>query len=273
MFAFNLPHPFFKIKYILFSVVLVVCLHILQDFIHAYHHQYHFYFSESLLFKASWLLFIAFIPLFLKLLHFLENRLFFIILSIFLISVAHTFSFAFAVFAGSWLFFDHTYGLQIIFKETFTEHFYLYLLIYTSITIIYKYFYHKNKIEDITQNFSISTPLPTYLDTLSVSLGRKNIVIKTQDILCICASSPYVSIHTLDNQYLYNSSLKDIHATLNPDTFLRIHKSTILNVEKVLSYQSRLNGDYDITLQNHEVLRMSRNYAEPFKKYFSKSSS
>ncbi|KOY87892.1 hypothetical protein AD998_18685 [bacterium 336/3] len=190
-----------------------------------------------------------------------------------MISVAHIFSFAFAVFANSWLFFDHTYGLQVIFKETFTEHFYLYLIIYTFFTVVYKYLKQKNSKENRTQNLNTLPSSPTYLDTLSVSLGRKNVVIKTQDILCICASSPYVNIQTSDNQYLYNSSLKEIHSKLNPDTFLRIHKSTILNVKKILSYQSRLNGDYDITLQNHEVLRMSRNYAEPFKKYFSKSSS
>ncbi|MCU0439092.1 MAG: LytTR family transcriptional regulator [Raineya sp.] len=273
MFVLSSDRKFLNIKFITIFVILIVCLHILQDFIHAHHYQYRFYFSESLLFKASWFLFIPFILLFLKVLQVLENRIFYIILSIFLISVTHIFSFAFSVFAGSWLFFDHTYGLAVIFKDTFTEHFYLYLIIYTSITIIYKYLEQKNSKENRVQDFNTLPNLPTYLDTLSVSLGRKNVVIKTQDILCICASSPYVSIQTSDNQYLYNSSLKDIHSKLNPDAFLRIHKSTILNVEKVLSYQSRLNGDYDITLQNHEVLRMSRNYAEPFKKHFSKSSS
>ncbi|RYF37203.1 MAG: LytTR family transcriptional regulator, partial [Cytophagaceae bacterium] len=46
------------------------------------------------------------------------------------------------------------------------------------------------------------------------------------------------------------------------------HKSCIVNITKVRSYQSRLNGDYDLLLSNEVVLRVSRNYASGFKTAF-----
>jgi len=259
-----------------FLIGLIACivgLHILQDLIHAYYHHYNFYLSESLLFKASWILFIPSIYLFIRFLQNKKAKTIHLALAILLFSMVHIFSFALVVYAISGLFFYHTYNLSFIFKDTFAENFYLYVLIYTSIALLYKNLpIQKRKEKKLTSNIQVPLIPSTYQQNIAIPTGKKHVVVPVDEIYCICASSPYISIQTAHQQYLYSSSLKEIHTKLNPDSFIRIHKSTILNTQKVLSYQSRLNGDYDITLENQVVLRMSRNYAKSFKKYFSKSS-
>lgn len=55
---------------------------------------------------------------------------------------------------------------------------------------------------------------------------------------------------------------------LDTRTFVRVHKSTIVNLEKVSSFKSRLNGDYDLLLKNGTIVRLSRTYAANFKNEF-----
>jgi DNA-binding LytR/AlgR family response regulator len=59
--------------------------------------------------------------------------------------------------------------------------------------------------------------------------------------------------------------LKSLENQLDKKQFIRIHKSHIINLQKIISYQSRQNGDYDVTLSDGTVLRVSRNYAKDFK--------
>jgi len=47
--------------------------------------------------------------------------------------------------------------------------------------------------------------------------------------------------------------------------FVKIHRSCIVNMDKVISYKSRLNGDYDVSLSGDIQVRLSRNYAKEFK--------
>ncbi|WP_250629758.1 LytTR family DNA-binding domain-containing protein [Aureibaculum algae] len=55
---------------------------------------------------------------------------------------------------------------------------------------------------------------------------------------------------------------------LDNKAFIRVHKSTIVNFNKVASFKSRLNGDYDIFLKNGVKLRLSRTYVANFKSNF-----
>ncbi len=67
-------------------------------------------------------------------------------------------------------------------------------------------------------------------------------------------------IHTDDKEYIHGGSLKAILKKLDPDQFQRVHRSTIINIQSVKELKSRLNGDYDILMQDETVLRLSRNY-------------
>lgn len=87
-------------------------------------------------------------------------------------------------------------------------------------------------------------------------------------VLAILASIIYARIHHLQQHYLHHQSLKAMASQLDPQQFVRIHKSCMVNVHKVVACRSRLNGDYDLTLTDGTSLRLSRNYAADFKARF-----
>jgi len=90
-------------------------------------------------------------------------------------------------------------------------------------------------------------------------------LIESNEILYIKANTPYLEIHTSDKKYLEQNSLKDMIQKLDHNIFIRVHKSTILNINYVKNFRSRMNGDYDVGMNNGETLRVSRNYAGAFK--------
>jgi two-component system, LytTR family, response regulator len=110
---------------------------------------------------------------------------------------------------------------------------------------------------------------PQNRTALSVNLGKKNVLVHIADIVSIQAATPYVALHTKTGKHLYSASLKEMIALLDGheygNEFVRIHKSTIVNIKHVVQYISRLNGDYDVTLADGSVVRMSRNYSSVFK--------
>jgi DNA-binding LytR/AlgR family response regulator len=94
--------------------------------------------------------------------------------------------------------------------------------------------------------------------------------VAVSEILYFSASPPYISICMADKKYLYTDTLKSLSGKLNPAQFIRVHKSTIINIAMVESFTSRLNGDYDLTMKNKATIRVSRHYAADFKIYFAK---
>ncbi|HRN79082.1 MAG TPA: LytTR family DNA-binding domain-containing protein [Ferruginibacter sp.] len=104
-----------------------------------------------------------------------------------------------------------------------------------------------------------------HTETIWITEGSKRIPVLTNEILYISASSPYVQLHINERKYLYKESLKSLMPQLDPNTFVRVHKSYIVNIRSVQSFQSRLNGDYDINLINGTQIRLSRSYSKAFK--------
>ena len=100
--------------------------------------------------------------------------------------------------------------------------------------------------------------------------NNKKIIIDVNEILYFSANSPYVNIFHLSKKYLHTETLKSLETQLDDKQFIRIHKSHIVNSDKIISIQSRKNGDYDVTLIDNTNLRMSRNYVAKFKSNFGK---
>ena len=95
--------------------------------------------------------------------------------------------------------------------------------------------------------------------------------IATDSVLYFSANPPYTTLHCDGKKYLFNGSLKTLSEQLDVEKFVRVHKSVIIQVAYIVSYKSRLNGDYDATMKNGAVLRISRNYAADFKRIFHNS--
>ncbi|HZV70476.1 MAG TPA: LytTR family DNA-binding domain-containing protein [Saprospiraceae bacterium] len=83
-----------------------------------------------------------------------------------------------------------------------------------------------------------------------------------QDVLWIEAYSDYIKIHVRDKFFLKNISLNDTEARLNPQQFIRIHRSSIVNISFIKEMKPYTNGEYMIYLTNGEKLKLSRTYKD-----------
>ena len=83
-----------------------------------------------------------------------------------------------------------------------------------------------------------------------------------EDIDWIDAAGDYMCVHADNVTHIMRITMKQLEAMLNPLVFLRIHRSTIVNAERISSAQSLTNGEYLLTLQEGTRLKVSRSYRD-----------
>ncbi len=99
--------------------------------------------------------------------------------------------------------------------------------------------------------------------------GREEMVfIRVQDIDYIEAADNYVSIVTAKDTYLLLQNLSDLEKRLDPKRFFRIHRSVIVNVDKIRSIQTWKKDATEVVLLNGKNLPLSRRRTQEFKERF-----
>ncbi len=257
------------VKYCMAALLLVLCMVTVQDLLHSRRHRYAFYLSESLLFNTYWLWFVPVMILFRRYIdskQFLRGRHVYITALLFVTaaSVLHAWAHAVTVYGISFFFYEATYDMSKMLGYTLANDFYKYIFVYAAagIWLVRKGIVHKK--EDPPSE----DEQKSYPGAIVAGTGRNNILVPVQDILFITSESPYIALHTRDRKYLRLQTLKSVLQQLPSGQFIQVHKLAVVNLEKVVSYRSRLNGDYDIRLQDRQEVRLSRNYAPAFKKRF-----
>lgn len=94
-------------------------------------------------------------------------------------------------------------------------------------------------------------------------LGRE-FLIKVSDIEHIEAAGNYVNMRISNRVYPLREALKNIEQRLEGDTFKRIHRSHIINLNHVAEIKPLENGDAQVLLKNGEIIPMSRSYRSQF---------
>jgi two-component system LytT family response regulator len=89
--------------------------------------------------------------------------------------------------------------------------------------------------------------------------GRSRFV-RIRDIDWIESQKNDVLLHVGPSEFLYHLSTSGIEAKLDPSRFLRIHRSTIVNVERIKDLYPLFNGDYGVTLKDGTTLTLSSTY-------------
>lgn len=101
---------------------------------------------------------------------------------------------------------------------------------------------------------------------LVIQDGRNPIqLIPYQDIIWIDAAGDYMCVHTKAETYVMRARLKSLIDERLPDVFVRIHKSTVVNLSYIEKLQPLCNSEYNAVLLNQKVLKVSRTYARALK--------
>jgi two-component system, LytTR family, response regulator len=107
-----------------------------------------------------------------------------------------------------------------------------------------------------------AVPGGPYLKRLVIKSGGRVTLLNVRDIDWIEAEGDYVKIHVGKAWHLLRETMKRLEAQFDPARFVRIHRSTIVNVERIKELQPYFRGEYVVILQDGKSLKLSRGYKE-----------
>jgi two-component system LytT family response regulator len=99
-----------------------------------------------------------------------------------------------------------------------------------------------------------------YLQRLVVPAGNRSVFVRTDEIDWIEAERNYIRLHAGGRAYLLRENLGHVESALDPARFCRIHRSTIVNVDRIQAVESLLGGEYLVVLHDGTKLTSGRSY-------------
>ena len=105
-------------------------------------------------------------------------------------------------------------------------------------------------------------PPGEYLKRLAIKSGGRVTILGVKDIDWIEAEGDYVKIHVGKAWHLLRETMKRLEAQFDPTRFVRIHRSTIVNVERIRELQPYFRGEYVVILHDGTSLKLSRGYKD-----------
>jgi two-component system, LytTR family, response regulator len=110
-----------------------------------------------------------------------------------------------------------------------------------------------------------------YLDRLVVKGSGTTRFIRVADIDWIEGAGVYVNLHTAGKELLYRSALNELADRLDPMRFIRVHRSSIVNIDSVLELQPISHGEFQVVLKDGHRSRVSRTYRVQLEKRLGQS--
>ena len=101
-----------------------------------------------------------------------------------------------------------------------------------------------------------------YLERLVVKTGGRIFFVHADEVDWIEAEGNYVQIHAGKKAHLLRETLSNLEAQLDPRKFVRIHRSTIVQLSRIRELHSWTHGEYHVILNDGTQLTLSRNYRE-----------
>lgn len=88
------------------------------------------------------------------------------------------------------------------------------------------------------------------------------ILLKVEQVDWIHSAANYAELHSGGRSFLIRMRMSDLEERLDPQQFVRIHRSTIVNVDRVVEIRPEFHGECQVVLQDGTKLRLSRRYRE-----------
>ena len=100
---------------------------------------------------------------------------------------------------------------------------------------------------------------------LAVRSAGKTLFVDVQEIDWIEAAENYVQLHTGRATHLVHVAMSTLEKSLDPEMFLRIYRSVMVNVARIKELKPAQHGEYVVTLTNDVRLQSGRVYSEKLK--------
>jgi two-component system LytT family response regulator len=101
---------------------------------------------------------------------------------------------------------------------------------------------------------------PSGLGHIPVRAGQETVLVKVEHIDWIESAGNYVTLHVGPREHLLRETLSDLEARLSPHQFVRVHRSAIVNLDRIQSLTPTPHGDHRVRLRDGRELTLSRTY-------------
>jgi two-component system LytT family response regulator len=99
-------------------------------------------------------------------------------------------------------------------------------------------------------------------ERLLIKSGGRIYFVRIEDVDWIEAAGNYVRLHVGAEEHLLREALTTLEKKLDPGRFVRIHRSTVVNLERIRELQPAFHGDYVLILRDGTELAVSRGYRD-----------
>ncbi len=111
-------------------------------------------------------------------------------------------------------------------------------------------------------------PGKKYLDRVVIKSPSRVFFLRVEEIDWVEAAANYLRLHVGTEAHLLRETMSGLEARLDPEKFLRIHRSTIVNIERIRELQPWFHGDYIVLLRDGTKLTLSRSYRQKLQELF-----
>jgi two-component system, LytTR family, response regulator len=103
---------------------------------------------------------------------------------------------------------------------------------------------------------------PEYPEVLPIRDDHGTVRLDVTRIDWIDAAGDYMCVHADGRTYVLRETMKSLEAILDPKVFQRVHRSTIVNIQRVRRLRPHTNGEYFLTLDDGQEIKLSRSYRD-----------
>jgi two-component system, LytTR family, response regulator len=101
-----------------------------------------------------------------------------------------------------------------------------------------------------------------YAEILPIRDDSDTVRVNVASIDWIDAAGDYMCVHAEGRTYVLRETMKSLEAILDPKIFQRVHRSTIVNISRVRRLRPHTNGEYFLTLEDGQEIKLSRSYRD-----------
>jgi len=106
-----------------------------------------------------------------------------------------------------------------------------------------------------------------HLDRLMIRAGGRLFFVDVGEIDWIEAEGNYVRIHVGEASHLLRETISGLESQLDPDRFLRVHRSTIVSLDRVREIRPLFHGEHSVVLRDGTTLTLSRGYRDRLSRF------
>jgi two-component system LytT family response regulator len=111
---------------------------------------------------------------------------------------------------------------------------------------------------------------PKHAERIAIKSSGKVIFLKTSEVNWVEAADNYVNLHVGSESHLHRETMSALEEILDPSRFMRISRSTMVNVDCIKELQPLFHGEYSVILKDGTRLTLSRGYREKLQQLLGK---